>query len=438
MFRAAAITRKGFEVLQEAMAGHLLTFTRMEYGDGIVSGLSDIVADSETLEKYEAAIAVNPAMTEEEKLQLLRTNATDEATKNLFSDVTELVSKCGDIGMYNIVTEESLTKLTGKIIDSSISKDFRARELGVFAKVDDGEEVLFAYFSAVDYLSGNINDSSDFISIPALLGQEQIIKVNIATGQAANITMKYNLNIYATKKEFDETVAQIRNQIAIEVSNIIAEAPESFDTLKEISDWITGHVESAAEMNSRINSNKSDIDKIKNKLSGIEESGNTSIYKTMFDLVRPIGDTYVQYPQQASPNELWGDISTWKEVNYDGAFFRASGGNAAAFIEKSGVLSKQGQGIQSHNHNFSWSGTHNHGVTDPGHSHGYVLGVDDGGSGSGGERTRRYFSDASTYGARTGISVNSATISISKTTESAGGNETRPENFTIRIWKRTA
>ena len=101
-------------------------------------------------------------------------------------------------------------------------------------------------------------------------------------------------------------------------------------------------------------------------------------------------------------------------------------------------MSKQGQSIQSHKHDFSWSGTHNHGVTDPGHSHGYELGVDDGGTGHGGERTSRYFSNTSTNSARTGISVNSATISISGTTESAGENETRPENFTIRIWKRTA
>lgn len=101
-------------------------------------------------------------------------------------------------------------------------------------------------------------------------------------------------------------------------------------------------------------------------------------------------------------------------------------------------MSKQGQNLLKHEHGFSWAGEHKHGTTDPGHSHGYELGVDDGGTGRGGERTSRYFSNASTYSARTGISVNSATISISGTTESAGGNETRPENFTIRIWKRTA
>ena len=101
-------------------------------------------------------------------------------------------------------------------------------------------------------------------------------------------------------------------------------------------------------------------------------------------------------------------------------------------------MTKQEQSIQSHNHSFSWSGTHSHGITDPGHSHGYELGEDDGGSGHDGERTKRYHSSANTYSAWTGISINNATISISGTTGSAGGNETRPANYTIRIWKRTA
>ena len=259
MFRIAGITSKGFEVLAEALSGKTLSFTRMEYGSGILPGLENIVADSETLEKYKEFIKENPEPTEQQILEMLRTEATDLETKTLILDVESLVSKKGDIGLYEAVSDNGITTLTGKVVDSSVSVDFRARELGVYAQLEEGEEVLFAYFSAVDFLSGEIRDSSDFISIPALLGQEQVIKVNIATGQAAKIDMKYNLNIYATKKEFDETVAQIRNQIAIEVSNIIAEAPESFDTLKEISDWIATHEDSAAAMNTKIIQNQNDI-----------------------------------------------------------------------------------------------------------------------------------------------------------------------------------
>lgn len=151
------------------------------------------------------------------------------------------------------------------------------------------------------------------------------------------------------------------------------------------------------------------------------------------NIVAPgIGKRIVQYPQEESLTDVY-PCTSWQEISYDGAFFRASGGNAAAFNG-----GKQEQSIQSHDHSFAWTGEHNHSITDPGHSHGYELGVNDNSSGHGGERTKYYFSNASTYSATTGISVDSATISISGTTESAGGNETRPENFTIRIWKRTA
>jgi myosin heavy subunit len=43
------------------------------------------------------------------------------------------------------------------------------------------------------------------------------------------------------------------------IAKVVADAPSSFDTLKEISDWITTHSEDAAAMNSQIETNKADI-----------------------------------------------------------------------------------------------------------------------------------------------------------------------------------
>ena len=343
MFRSAGITQKGFEMIAEAVSGKQLTFTRMEYGDGINVGLQSIVSDEETLQKYREEIKKNPLMSEEEILNLLRTEKTDFDTKTLFLDVTELVSKKADIGMYEIKTDSGITTLTGKVIDSSVVKDFRARELGVFAKIDDGEEFLFAYFSAVDYLAGEINDSSDFISISALLGQEQVVIVNVATGSATNINMQYNINIYATKKEFDEAVTNIRTLISDEVSKIIADAPERFDTLKEISDWLISHEESAADMNSNIVKNAKDISAIQEKLKGIEESGDASIFTLVFDMVYPKGYVYKQYPGCPSPIEM-GFRGEWKNISdqFAGLFDRIEGGAAETFNKQLTVSSVSG------------------------------------------------------------------------------------------------
>lgn len=49
-----------------------------------------------------------------------------------------------------------------------------------------------------------------------------------------------------------ETVELISKTVAEKLAAIIAGAPESFDSLKEISDWILSHAESAAAMNSAI------------------------------------------------------------------------------------------------------------------------------------------------------------------------------------------
>ena len=55
-------------------------------------------------------------------------------------------------------------------------------------------------------------------------------------------------------------VGSVSKTVADAIANIVAEAPESFDTLKEIADWISGHGNDAATMNSSIKANKASID----------------------------------------------------------------------------------------------------------------------------------------------------------------------------------
>lgn len=51
----------------------------------------------------------------------------------------------------------------------------------------------------------------------------------------------------------------VKKQVADAVAGIVADAPEAYDTLKEISDWISGHARDASAMNSQINTNKDAI-----------------------------------------------------------------------------------------------------------------------------------------------------------------------------------
>ena len=51
----------------------------------------------------------------------------------------------------------------------------------------------------------------------------------------------------------------VQKQVADAVAQIVADAPEAYDTLKEISDWISSHASDASEMNSAIQQNTADI-----------------------------------------------------------------------------------------------------------------------------------------------------------------------------------
>lgn len=98
----------------------------------------------------------------------------------------------------------------------------------------------------------------------------------------------------------------VQKQVADAVAQIVADAPEAYDTLKEISDWISSHAGDASEMNSAIQQNAADIgeletavagkvDKVsgkqlstndyttteKNKLSGIEAGAQANVIETV-------------------------------------------------------------------------------------------------------------------------------------------------------------
>lgn len=130
-----------------------------------------------------------------------------------------------------------------------------------------------------------------------------------------------------------------------------------------------------------------------------------------FDAAHPVGDTYTQYPQQDAPETLFnknGIQSTWSVVNYNGAFFRAQGGEANTFCGKNSVLLKQEDMIRKHTHGLVPEG-----------SYGLISG-----------RIHQ--------GRRSGDAYTIDDIHAFTETLSYGGNETRPINYTIRIWKRTS
>lgn len=239
----------------------------------------------------------------------------------------------------------------------------------------------------------------------------------------------------------------------------------------------------------------------------------------LFNIVHPIGEIYIQYPQQKDPETLYnsnGITSTWTlQTQYAGAFFRSSGGNASTFIDENDTLTKQGQttaknglsvsntlsvgsassggtanstasGGVDHTHNMqhkhtrgtmeitafvnNTGGTYGVFAFNGGGSSSVVGGAFSGssasgkvytGSGGGSAIKRLDFTASKTWEGVTSDSLTNTSTSASPTAKNNtggasayshshpvylrgdvslgnGDTETRPDNFTIQIWKRTA
>ena len=140
---------------------------------------------------------------------------------------------------------------------------------------------------------------------------------------------------YYTKTETDTKITE-------KVAEIVADAPQDFDTLKEISDWIDSHEDSAAAMNSAIKANTTAItgkvDKVngkglstedfttaeKTKLAGIETSathvGQTIPAGTEYSIA---GDVYTV----GANAEIFNDYTNNKAIGINA---HAEGGNNTA------------------------------------------------------------------------------------------------------------
>ena len=77
-----------------------------------------------------------------------------------------------------------------------------------------------------------------------------------------------------------QTEEQVKSTVTAEIAKVVADAPEDFDTLKEMSDWIAGHENDASAMNSAISDNKINIEALQTDISDIQTSLDKKLDKT--------------------------------------------------------------------------------------------------------------------------------------------------------------
>ena len=98
--------------------------------------------------------------------------------------------------------------------------------------------------------------------------QKSTQAINTVNALSANV--QSNTNAINTLNG-DETT---EGSVAYQIAQIIADAPEAFDTLKEIADWIAEHPEDTAAMNAQIQQNTADIARINTQIEDVEVQSN--------------------------------------------------------------------------------------------------------------------------------------------------------------------
>ena len=122
-------------------------------------------------------------------------------------------------------------------------------EVGTVANETAGADVQFKKDGAVANTVTIVGDQNTTVSVDAG-------KVKISTPTYDDTGVKGRLDTAEqaiTKLNGDETTdGSVKKITADAVASIVAGAPEDFDTLKELSDWISSHENDASAMNSSI------------------------------------------------------------------------------------------------------------------------------------------------------------------------------------------
>lgn len=159
-FPSLTFTEKGLQMLVQAQNSHKLTITCGKLGAGVLTDSDDILKFTDL-----------------------------KAPK-----MTIPITKVNDSNPEKIV-------LTLDASNESLEQGFVSREIGIFAKLDDGAETLYAY--------SNAGNNYDYIPSKDTPTDENRIVVNLIVSSSANIQITIDKSIvYARISDVEEMINQ--------------------------------------------------------------------------------------------------------------------------------------------------------------------------------------------------------------------------------------
>lgn len=198
--------------------------------------------------------------------------------------------------------------------------------------IEDLEEIK----SDVDNLKNKTSNHDN--NILSLQNQTTSIAENIqeieATVQGQNATIEHYTGVVSDLEQiveethFDDVLA-LETQVVANTENIVSLQtliPEEATSQNKLADKNYVDTKQDALTQAQQDAVNSGITAAKvAQYDNFTEEG-------VFNIAHPIGEVYVQFPNESEPATLYGR-GTWTEItsSYAGLFFRAAGGNAAAF-----------------------------------------------------------------------------------------------------------
>lgn len=193
--------------------------------------------------------------------------------------------------LYVIQPDKTLKEVGGNI----------AINENVFVKDSDGALDLLGFADAVGgaqlvkSADGKVSwEKPDTTTVEGLSTAVASLQTTVGDGNSGLVKQVADNKAAIDTLNGDKTIT---GSVAYQIAQIVSDAPESYDTLKEIATWITNHASDAATMNANIAQNTSDIEalealvgstavatQIANAIDAALKNGETDKYALAADL----------------------------------------------------------------------------------------------------------------------------------------------------------
>ena len=196
----------------------------------------------------------------------------DAKTEGIASSaaLAELQEKVGDKSVADQISSAITALDLANTYDPKGAADAKDAAIAAAKKAGDDAQ---ADVDALETLVGTIPTEAGVETVIAYIDKKAADAATSATYNDTEVRGLITTNKQAIDKlngtaEQDGSVAK---QVADAVAAIVADAPAAYDTLKEISDWISGHANDASAMNSQITENKNGLADLKALVGALPE-----------------------------------------------------------------------------------------------------------------------------------------------------------------------